>query len=223
MCGRFALHANPEVIALQFGLAAAPRLAPRYNIAPGSDILAVRAAAGAREAALLRWGLVPAWAKDAALGARMINARAETVAQKPAFRAALRRRRCLVPASGFYEWQARPAGKQPWYIRPRAGGIFAFAALWERWHGPDGPLETCAIVVTAANAALAPIHDRMPVILAPGDYERWLDCERTADVRDLLHPCDPDLLVLHPVGRAVNDARRDEPALIEPPARAPQG
>jgi len=220
MCGRFALHANPEVIALQFGLASVPRLAPRYNIAPGTEILAVRTVDGVRAAALLRWGLVPSWAKDAALGARMINARAETVAEKPAFRAAFRRRRCLVPASGFYEWQARPGGKQPWYIRPRAGALFAFAALWERWSGPDGALETCAILVTEANAALAPIHDRMPVILPPSAWSRWLECDPAADVRDLLRPCDPDQLVLHPVGRAVNDARRDEPALIEPLAGA---
>lgn len=216
MCGRFALHANAEVVALQFGLAAAPPLVPRYNIAPGSDILAVRAPRGTREAAPLRWGLIPSWAAHAALGARMINARAETVAEKPAFRAALRRRRCLVPASGFYEWQARPAGKQPYYIYPRAGGLFAFAALWERWHGPQGPVETCVILVTAANAALAPVHDRMPVILLPGDYARWLDCDAAADVRDLLRPCAPELLALHPVGRAVNDARHDSPALIEP-------
>jgi putative SOS response-associated peptidase YedK len=220
MCGRFALHASPEVIALQFGLASVPRLAPRYNIAPGTEILAVRAAQGVRAAALLRWGLVPAWAKDAALGARMINARSETVAEKPAFRAAFRRRRCLVPASGFYEWQTRPAGKQPWYIRPREAELFAFAALWERWSGPDGPLETCAILVTEANAALAPLHDRMPVILPPSAWTRWLECDAATDVRDLLRPCPPEWLVLHPVGRAVNDARRDEPALIEPPRGA---
>ncbi|MCX7962461.1 MAG: SOS response-associated peptidase [Burkholderiales bacterium] len=217
MCGRFALHASPEVIALEFALAAVPAFAPRYNIAPGSDILAVRARDGAREAVLVRWGLVPAWAKDARVGgARMINARAETVAEKPAFRAAYRRRRCLVPASGFFEWQARPGGKQPWYIRPRTGELFAFAGLWERWSGPEGPLETCAIVVTQANEALAPVHDRMPVIVAPEHWQRWLDCSAPAGVDDLLRPCDPALLVLYPVGRAVNDARRDEPSLVRP-------
>ncbi|MDW8468794.1 MAG: SOS response-associated peptidase [Burkholderiales bacterium] len=216
MCGRFALHASPEVVAREFGLAAVPAVAPRYNIAPGSDVLAVRARDGGREAALVRWGLVPAWAKDARVGARMINARAETVAEKPAFRAAYRRRRCLVPASGFFEWQARPSGKQPWYVRPRAGELFTFAALWERWSGPEGPLETCAIVVTRANEALAPVHDRMPVIVAPEHWQRWLDCSAPTDVGDLLRPCDPALLVLYPVSGAVNDARRDEPSLVRP-------
>jgi putative SOS response-associated peptidase YedK len=216
MCGRFALYARPEALALEFGLASAPPLAPRYNIAPGSDILVVRAPRGMPEARALRWGLVPSWAKDPSIGTRMIHARAETVAEKPAFRAALRRRRCLVPASGFYEWQARGRLRQPWYIRPRERELFAFAALWESWRGAQGTVESCALVVTAANAAIAPIHDRMPVIVDPPDYARWLDCEASADVRDLLRPCAPQALLLHPVDRAVNDARTDSPLLIEP-------
>jgi putative SOS response-associated peptidase YedK len=212
MCGRFALHARPEVVALQFALGAVPPLAPRYNIAPASEILVVREGG----AAALRWGLVPRWAKDPAAGARMINARAETVAGKPSFREAYRRRRCLVPASGFYEWRRSGPAKQPFYVRPAAGELFAFAGLWERWEGPDGPLETCAVITTQANEVMAPIHDRMPVIIPPGDHSRWLDCAPRNDVGALLRPCDPGSILAHPVSRAVNSARNDSPELILP-------
>jgi len=216
MCGRFALHAHPQVIALQFGLALPPEAPARYNIAPTLPVLVVRAAAAAREAARVRWGLIPRWAKDAAIGAKLNNARAETVAEKPSFRDAFRRRRCLIPASGFYEWKREGALKQPYYVHPAQGELLAFAGLWESWAGPEGVVETCAIVTTDANAAMQPIHDRMPVIVAPADYARWLDCSATHGVSDLLKPCDPETIAIRRVSRAVNNARNENAALIEP-------
>ncbi|MBI2753009.1 MAG: SOS response-associated peptidase [Betaproteobacteria bacterium] len=215
MCGRYALHAHPQVIALQFGLAAAPDAAPRYNIAPTAEVLIVRAADGPRATAQVRWGLVPRWAKDPSIGTRLNNARAETVAEKPAFRDAYRGRRCLVPASGFYEWKSEAGRKQPYYVYPASGELFAFAGLWERWHGPQGPLETCVIVTTDANERMQPIHDRMPVIVAPADYARWLDLRSGAEPAALLHPCDPEAIAIRRVSRAVNNARSDSPRLIE--------
>jgi putative SOS response-associated peptidase YedK len=219
MCGRFALHANPQVIALQFGLASAHELPPRYNIAPTTDILVVRREEAAVRSALVRWGLVPRWAKDPAIGARLNNARAETVVEKPSFRDAFRRRRCLVPASGFYEWKTEAGRKQPYYVYPVEGELIALAGVWEPWRGADQVLETCAIVTTQANAAMQPIHDRMPVIVAPRDYARWLDCAPGADVSALLRPCDAATIAVRRVSRAVNAARNDNAKLIEPEER----
>ena len=216
MCGRYALHAHPQVIALQFGLAAVPEIKPRYNIAPASEVLVVRAVEGATHAALVRWGLVPRWAKDAAIGAKLNNARAETVAEKPSFRDAFRRRRCLIPASGFYEWQAQAGRKQPYYVHPAQDELFALAGLWEAWRGPDGALETCVVLTTDANATMRPIHDRMPVIVAGRDYARWLDCMPGNEVHDLLRPCDPGDIGVRRVSRAVNNARNDNVNLIAP-------
>lgn len=219
MCGRFALHHHPDVVALAFGLSEAPQFSARYNIAPMSNVAVVRAGKeGARHAVTVRWGLLPRWARDPKLAAKMNNARAETVAEKPSFREAYRRRRCLLPASGFYEWHAEGGRKQPWYIHPRGAELFGFAALWEHWQGPEGALETCAIVTTDANAVMRPIHDRMPVILAPADFARWLDCRPDIDVADLLRPCDPAMLDAFKVSAAVNNARNESPALIEPMA-----
>lgn len=217
MCGRYALHAHPDVVALQFGLAEPPQFEARYNIAPSAQVLAVRRERGGpARAAQLRWGLVPRWAQDPSIGARMNNARAETVAQKPSFRDAYRRRRCLIPASGFYEWQARDGRKIPYYVHPAGEKLFAFAALWERWEREGQALETCAIITTDANDVMRPIHDRMPVILARADYGRWLDCEGAADVGDLLRPCDPAMTAARRVSRAVNNARNESSRLIEP-------
>jgi putative SOS response-associated peptidase YedK len=217
MCGRFALHAHPDVLALQFGLAQPPEFEARYNIAPGAEILVVRGAAGAApRATRLRWGLVPRWARSPSDAARLNNARAESVAQKPSFRDAYRLRRCLVPASGFYEWKAEQGSKQPFYVRPTREELFGFAALWERWEGEGGPLETCAIVTTQANETMRAVHDRMPVILAPRDYACWLDCRSGGGVDALLHPCAPGDIALRRVSRAVNDARNESAALIEP-------
>ena len=210
MCGRYALHASPEVVALQFGLASVPAFEPRYNIAPAAQVLVVRDGG----AAMVKWGLVPRWAKDPSMGARMNNARAETVAEKPSFRDAFRRRRCLVPASGFYEWKLEHGLKQPYYVRPAAGELFAFAGLWERWEGPGGPLETCAVITTEPNAVMAPIHERMPVILDPSGYGDWL--AGTGPLQPLLVPCSPGAITAHRVSRAVNDARRDDPGLVDP-------
>ncbi len=211
MCGRYALHASPEVVALQFGLASVPSFSPRYNIAPAAQVLIVRDDGGRRAAALVKWGLVPRWAKDPSLGARMNNARAETVAEKPSFREAFRRRRCLIPASGFYEWKLEGRLKQPYYIHPAAGELFALAGLWERWEGPGGPLETCAVITTEPNAVMAPIHERMPVIVDPADYGRWL-----AGADGLPGPCPPQSIAAHPVSRAVNRAANDGPDLLLP-------
>lgn len=216
MCGRYELHAHPAAIALAFGLAAPPPLQPRYNIAPMQMVPIVRINAhGARELAMVRWGLVPRWAKDTAIGAKMINARGETVRDKPAFRTAYRRHRCLLPASGFYEWQARDGAKQPMHIAMRDGAPFAFAGVAERWLGPDGePLDTCAIVTTEANALLAAVHERMPVIVAPADYARWLD-PTIADPGDLIAPYDASAMRYVPVSTRVNAVRHDDASLIE--------
>jgi putative SOS response-associated peptidase YedK len=207
MCGRYALHANPEVVALMFGLSEVPAFAARYNIAPTAQVLVIREGGGA----LLRWGLVPRWAKDPSIGARMNNARAETVAEKPSFREAYRRRRCLIPASGFYEWKLEDGRKQPYYIHPADGQLFAFAGLWEQWAAPDRTLETCAIITTESNAKMLAVHERMPVIVSPGEYSRWLTQGGIA-----LRACAEDTIGIRRVGRAVNNARNDAPGLVAP-------
>jgi putative SOS response-associated peptidase YedK len=218
VCGRFALFASPELVAEYFALAEPPALAPHYNLTPGQDIAAVRVDRdGVRRLSALRWGLVPFWAKDAALGRRLINARLDSLAVKPAFREALTRRRCLIPASGFYEWGVDPAGKkQPFFVRPRGEPLLALAALWERWRAPSGePLETCVIVTTEANATLAPIHDRMPVVLTRAAQDVWLDPRsEVATIADLAAR-GPELETW-PVGTAVNDPRNDDERVIAP-------
>lgn len=217
MCGRYLLHTPLDVLQGTFGFAERPNLQPRYNIAPTQTVPIVRRRedGAGRELALVRWGLIPPWAKDPAIGSRMINARAEGIAAKPAFRAAFRKRRCLVPADGFYEWRKQAGGKQPMLIRRRDRSSFAFAGLWESWQGSDGPLQTCTIITTEANDLLATIHDRMPVILATDDHERWLDPSR-ADGEDLLRPCPAGWLDAVPVSTRVNTPRHDDPGLIEP-------
>ena len=169
---------------------------------------------------VLRWGLIPAWAPEPRTGYSTINARAETVAEKPTYRQAFRRRRCLIPADGFYEWQSIGKGKQPYGIAPADGAPFALAGLWERWERDGQVLESCTILVTQANALLAPLHDRMPVILDPADEARWLDPALTdpAALRPLLVPCPPERLRLWPVSSAVNDPRHEGPDLIAPVA-----
>jgi len=220
MCGRFTLTSTPEELARRFGLDALPSVSPRYNIAPGQEVLAIRShAGGGRAAALLRWGLVPAWSDPAAASASgpLINARAETAAARPAFRDAFRQRRCIVPASGFYEWANRGDFRQPYWIAPNDGMPFGIAGLWERWSAPDGArLESCALLTTAANARVAELHDRMPAILAPADYAAWLDPGRgVAALSELLAPVASGALALRPVGTRVNRVENDDAACLD--------
>ena len=218
MCGRFTLTSTPEALAERFGLDAPPSCAPRYNIAPGQDVLVIRArSGGSRGADVMRWGLVPAWSDRADAGAPLINARAETAALRPAFRDAFRARRCIVPASGFYEWADRGDFRQPYWIAPSDGAPWGIAGLWERWTAPDGaPLESCALLTTAANARVAELHDRMPAILAPDAYAIWLDPARAAAaLARLLAPLAVDALLVRQVGPRVNRVENDDPALLD--------
>ncbi len=219
MCGRFTQASPGETVAALFELPEAPALAPRYNIAPTQDVAAVRAdTAGRRELVHLHWGLIPSWARDRAMGARMINARAETLAEKPAYRNALRSRRCLIVADGFYEWQKVGSRKQPWFVAFRDRRPFGFAGLWERWHGEgDTPVESCTIVTTTPNDLIAPLHDRMPVILDPGSFASWLNpALRDADrLAELLRPHTAAPMEAHPVGLLVNNPANDDPRCIE--------
>ena len=225
MCGRFTLHASPEQIAAQFDVAEPERFADRYNIAPTQPVGIVRLNrdATAREWALVHWGLIPSWAKDPGIGSRMINARGETVAEKPSFRAALKRRRCLVPADGFYEWKRLGSRKQPYYIRLRSHEPFAFAGLWEIWAGADGSeMESCTVITTTPNELMEELHDRMPVVLAPEDYAQWLGTGRDADRREieqlqhLIRPFDAAKMEAYPVSTQVNRPMNEGAALIAP-------
>jgi putative SOS response-associated peptidase YedK len=219
MCGRFTQASDSEIIVRVFDLPEKPELAPRYNIAPTQDVAAVRAAeVGGRELVHLHWGLIPSWAKERAMGARMINARAETLAEKPAFRSAFRARRCLIVADGFYEWQKLGTRKQPHFIGFKDGRPFAFAGLWERWQGEGSEaVESCTIVTTEANELLAPIHDRMPVILDPVDFALWIDsgAKDREKLAGLLKPYTPELLQAYPVDFFVNNPANDTPACRE--------
>jgi putative SOS response-associated peptidase YedK len=228
MCGRFGLfHTWTEMHGVYSLINQPLNLMPRYNIAPTQAIVAViRAAsgpdAGGREATGFQWGLIPPWAKDPAIGAKMNNARSETIAEKPSFRNAFKCRRCLIPASGFYEWMSTGTGpKQPvWIARPDAS-LITFAGLWEIWHGPDGgELQTCTIVTTAANETLKPYHHRMPVVLPPDSFDTWLgDGQESREDQDraasLMVPAPDDALTVRPVGPAVSSTRNEGPELLE--------
>jgi putative SOS response-associated peptidase YedK len=222
MCGRFTLHTPYDQLGEHFGIADMPETAASYNIAPSQTVPAVRVGEQRRELVMLRWGLVPAWARDAKTTYRMINARAESVAEKPAYRTAFRRRRCLVPADGFYEWRQTADGKQPYYIRMKNAGIFAFAGLWEHWEGNDEVIESCTIIVTEANDIIRPVHDRMPVIIAPADYTQWLDPERQepASLRPLLRPYPAEAIEVYPVSRRVNSPKNNDAECIAPQTNA---
>jgi putative SOS response-associated peptidase YedK len=217
MCGRYELSSHPTVVALAFGLPHPPDIHPRYNIAPMHQVPIVRVnAAGERELTQVRWGLVPRWARDPSIGARMINARAETITTRYAFRNAFARHRCLVPVNGFYEWQTRPAGKQPLHVGMPDGRPFGLAGLYERWLSPEGEvLDTCTIVTTSACASLRDVHDRMPVIVPDADHARWLD-GANADVDDLLVPWSGEALRVYPVSTRVNAVRNDDAQLRDP-------
>jgi putative SOS response-associated peptidase YedK len=230
MCGRYELHSHPAAIALAFGLAHPPDVHARYNIAPMTEVPIVRVGAeGQRELVRMRWGLVPRWAKDPSIGARLINARGETIAEKPSFRMPFRRHRCLLPANGFYEWMnvaggaegGEPQRKQPQHVGMADGSLFGFAGLYERWRSEDGDvLDTCTIITTDANALLRPLHDRMPAIIPPEHYARWLD-PANADVVGLLVPFPAERMTYYPVSTRVNNVRHDDASLIEPDHATP--
>jgi putative SOS response-associated peptidase YedK len=215
MCGRYVSPSQAEIErAWHIGRHNDKPFKVRYNAAPAQMLPIGRLVDGSLAVDLARWGLIPSWAKDPAVGSRMINARAETVATKPAFRAAFRARRCLVPALGFYEWKAAPAGRMPYYITRADGGLMAFAGLWETWRAPGGePVVSYTILTTDANAFMRKLHERMPVILEPGNHEEWL---AAADPARLLAPCSADRLRAWPVSTRVNSPRNDDAALIEP-------
>ena len=217
MCGRFTSLLSPELLAVIYKVIAPPDLAPRFNIAPSQPVMIVRQdVSGQRELTSVNWGLIPSWSKDPNIGHSLINARAETVAEKPSFRTAFRRRRCVIPASGFYEWMTVDGVKQPWYIKGFEDRPLSLAGLWEHWQSPDGSLiETCAIITTTANELMSSIHDRMPVILPPESIATWLEPNSNPDeVKELLCPCAPGLLAAYTVSNLVNNPKFDSPACV---------
>jgi putative SOS response-associated peptidase YedK len=221
MCGRFTLTEPDADLAVQFNLPQLPDVQPRYNIAPTQLVAAVRldTRSGQRELVMFRWGLIPSWAQDAAIGARMINARAETAADKPAFRAAFRQRRCLVIADGFYEWQKQGSLKQPFYIALRDRKPFGFAGLWEFWKDSQGEaIETCTLLTTEPNDLIRSLHNRMPVILPPDQHELWLNpgIEDVDLLRPLLKAYPAEEMDAYPVSRWVNNPDNEGPRCIEP-------
>ena len=219
MCGRFGLFVTPELLEQYFGLAepAAAAPPPRYNLTPGQAVAVVRERDGSRRLDALQWGLIPFWAKDATIGRRLINARLDSLAEKPAFREAWTRRRCLIPASGFYEWSDAKGGrKRPYFIRSSGEPLLALAGLWERWRAPSGErLETCVIVTTDATEQLASIHDRMPLLVPRAAHAVWLDPQTgLTDATEIARAVPP--LEVSAVGFAVNDPRNDDAKLVEP-------
>lgn len=221
MCGRYSLATGVDSLRDLFRIEGeAPELAPRWNVAPTQPV-AVVVVPNERARALrtMRWGLIPSWAKDPAVGNRMINARAETLAEKPSFRDAFRRRRCLVLADGFYEWRKDGARRTPLFLHPAAGGVLAFAGLWETWTAPGGEVvESCTIVTTKAGPPVDAFHERMPVILPPSAWDRWLDPAPAdpASLAPLLVPCAPDLLAVREASPRVNDPAHEGPDLPGP-------
>ncbi len=224
MCGRFSLTVPPEEIREFLGFPEQPNFPPRYNIAPTQPIAVVMRGADGRHFTLMRWGLWPSWVKDPKDFPTLINARGESVAVKPAFRAAMRRRRCLIPADGFYEWQASGKGQKiPHLIRRPDGGPFAFAGLWETWLGAAGEeIDTATIVTTTANEKLKPLHARMPVVVAPEDFARWLDADANPPdaVADIIRPAQGDFFEAFPISTRVNSVANDDPDIQAPLAEA---
>jgi putative SOS response-associated peptidase YedK len=217
MCGRFTLTSPIESVSGYFQASSSIQFEKRYNMAPSQDIPVVRSMDGhQREVVILKWGLVPSWAKDPSIGSHMINARAETLAEKPSFRSAFRKRRCIIPANGFYEWK-QENGKQPYYIRPKHEGLIGFAGLWEQWEDPDQLIESFTIITTEANNFMQPVHDRMPVILNPASYDQWLNHKDCSDqsVIHLLSDCGVEM-DCYPVSKYVNSPSNDDVRCIEP-------
>ncbi|MFB2835267.1 SOS response-associated peptidase [Floridanema evergladense] len=221
MCGRYSFTQVAEAIADKFQVKEVPEISPRYNIAPTQQIatVLVNSESSERQFKMLRWGLIPSWAKDAKMGAKLINARGETVAEKPAFRAAFKKRRCLILADGFYEWHTQDGEKQPFYFRLENGEPFAFAGLWEHWEKGEGEsIESCTIITTEANELMRPVHDRMPVIIDSKNYEQWLDPEvkKTELLQSLLQPYPTEEMTAFPVSTKVNSPKNDRPECIQP-------
>jgi putative SOS response-associated peptidase YedK len=207
MCGRYTLTVNIKTVAETFGVPATLETEPRYNVAPTQQVVSILRN-GSSHLALLQWGLIPSWAKDASIGSKMINARAETLAEKPSFKRLLRSKRCLIVADGFYEWKKEQGGKTPMYITLKDKEPFAFAGLWDVWHSPEGEqLRTCTIITTQPNAVVAPIHDRMPAMLLPDARDLWLDTAIQDEhaLLPLLAPYPADLMTARPVSRLVNN------------------
>ena len=226
MCGRFVYAAQCDENQLAFPQVIFPNEMPlRYNIVPGQDITAIANTAEPR-ADTFKWGLIPAWAKDHKIGNRLINARGEILAEKPSFRTAFKRRRCLIPTTGFYEWQRNPDGrtKTPMYIALKSGTPFAFAGLWESWHSPEGQsIQSCTIITTEPNDLMAPIHNRMPATLPANAYDRWLDPAERTDLQDLLVPYSAQEMIAHPVSTLVNSPINDTPDCLKPAQPPEQG
>ena len=217
MCARFTLHSDPDLVALRFGLLQVPQLVPRYNVAPSQLVAVVGSkAGGGRGLAMFQWGFIPHWAADAK-GPKPVNAKAETLAEKPAFRDAFRERRCLIPADGFYEWRTTPSGKKPLFCRLKSGELMALAGIWEVWRSPTNKVFTCAIITTAPNAVIEPIHNRMPAILAPSDWDRWLDPNESDPARllPLLRPYPAEEMEAIAVNPVVNSSRHEGPDCLE--------
>jgi putative SOS response-associated peptidase YedK len=222
VCGRYRLSRRKQVVEEYFdSVSGEEDWNPRYNIAPTQSVPVIRQnpKEPVLELSLMRWGLIPSWAKDPSGAARMINARSETADSKPAFRDALKSRRCMIPADGFYEWMRTGKMKQPYCFEVNEGELFAFAGIWDRWKGPSGDMiETCSILTTTPNAVTAPVHDRMPVILDPDNYELWLDpgVRKVAAASDLLKPFEPRLMRSYPVSTRINSVVNDDAACSAP-------
>jgi putative SOS response-associated peptidase YedK len=219
MCGRFRLSKTDKEVMKQFGVEIDPDYSPRYNISPSQQVRVMQHdEAGLMQMRIQRWGLIPGWAKDIKIGYKMINARSETILEKPSFRTAFKKRRCLIPADGFYEWKKDGTSKQPFHFGMKDDSIFAFAGIWELWKSPEGALvESCAILTTTRNELVADVHDRMPVILSAAQYELWLtaEAERVAQLQDLLVPYPANEMKRYPVGSAVNSPKLDVAACAE--------
>jgi len=226
MCGRFTLKTSAEQLARVFALLRVPEWTPRYNIAPSQNIVVIRQTSAGREPALMQWGLIPSWANDARFGAKMMNARSETAHEKPTFREAFKSRRCLIPADGFFEWQKVTSKiKQPFFIGVNSNDPVAFAGLWETWESQPEPgstesqvIESCTILTTDANSAIADVHNRMPVILNEADYDRWLnpDEKNQQTLLDLLKPYPAEEMDFHPISTLVNNVKNDVSECLEP-------
>jgi putative SOS response-associated peptidase YedK len=219
MCGRFTRRSSPIAVAHEFDLFDVPDLSPSFNVAPGQAVAVVRQEpeVKGRELAFLRWGLIPAWADDPSIGDRMANARSETAATKPSFRRAFRSRRCLVVADGFYEWQRTNGRKQPYFIGLKNDRPFGMAGLWERWEKGGEPVESCTILTTEANDLMKPIHERMPVIIPPDQYETWLNprCQDTEKLAKLLRAYSPDEMLAYRVSTVVSNPKNDVAKCVE--------